>query len=245
MSLSAKDYINLYKFQDAVFDALKGNYGNLYLTGGTALGRFFLDHRYSEDLDFFTNEDQSFKDTVSNIRLTLDKNFKTDTDRLILSESFVRIWLITENCELKIEFVNDVKYRWGKPSQLYNIILDTPANILSNKLTALVSRDEPKDVFDIIYISLHYSFNWAEVFEQSLKKAIINEQDVAMRLFTFPVELFETQNWHKNPLDLKILKEKLEIITDDFLFARDNSLGKNKLHILEARPGGEGVREKA
>ena len=54
------NYPELYKLQDKVFEALKGNYGSLYLTGGTALSRFYLHHRYSDDLDFFVNSDPSF-----------------------------------------------------------------------------------------------------------------------------------------------------------------------------------------
>jgi hypothetical protein len=42
---------------------------------------------------------------------------------------------------------------------LHHRFSDTPVNILSNKLTAIVSRDEPKDIFDIIHLSLNYSFN--------------------------------------------------------------------------------------
>jgi hypothetical protein len=35
-----------------------------YLTGGTALGRYYLGHRYSEDLDFFVNADPIYKDYI-------------------------------------------------------------------------------------------------------------------------------------------------------------------------------------
>ena len=31
--------------------------GNFYLTGGTALAEFYLKHRYSEDLDFFSEQE--------------------------------------------------------------------------------------------------------------------------------------------------------------------------------------------
>lgn len=33
-----------------------------YLTGGTALSAFYLQHRLSEDLDFFTNNDVAEKE---------------------------------------------------------------------------------------------------------------------------------------------------------------------------------------
>ena len=234
MSLSVSDYLKLYKLQDKVFSALSGQYGTLYLTGGTALGRFYLNHRYSDDIDLFTNIDDSFKSTVTKIRHILDSLFNTPPDKLILYDDFIRIWIEDNNCELKIEFVNDVAARWGKTFQVNNIPVDNPGNILANKLTALIGRDEPKDVFDIINISINYSFNWGKVFEQSIRKAIIAEQDVPMRLETFPVELIASQPWLIRPVNIDEMKAKLETITDDFLFARDNSLGVGKVHITEA-----------
>jgi len=33
---------------------------NFHLTGGTALAAFYLQHRYSEDLDFFTGDEAVF-----------------------------------------------------------------------------------------------------------------------------------------------------------------------------------------
>ncbi|MEW6607226.1 MAG: nucleotidyl transferase AbiEii/AbiGii toxin family protein [bacterium] len=35
----------------SLFSAMKNDF---FLTGGTALSAFYLQHRYSEDLDFFT-----------------------------------------------------------------------------------------------------------------------------------------------------------------------------------------------
>ena len=44
-------------FQKKVFDVFSqfsGNFSKFYLTGGTALSDFYLHHRYSEDIDLFT-----------------------------------------------------------------------------------------------------------------------------------------------------------------------------------------------
>ncbi|HPG30304.1 MAG TPA: nucleotidyl transferase AbiEii/AbiGii toxin family protein [bacterium] len=41
----------LYAVQDIVLN--DSNITNFYLTGGTALSRFYYNHRYSDDLDFF------------------------------------------------------------------------------------------------------------------------------------------------------------------------------------------------
>jgi hypothetical protein len=64
----------------------------------------------------------------------------------------------------------------------------------------------------------------------------MNEEDVLMRLTTFPVEWLPEQRWLKAPPDLPDFKEKLERIAGDFLLAKDNSLGNGKIPITEARP---------
>jgi len=60
MNLSVPDYKRLYSQQDKVLNLLAGRLGDFYLTGGTALGRFYLGHRYSDDLDFFVNDYPDF-----------------------------------------------------------------------------------------------------------------------------------------------------------------------------------------
>jgi hypothetical protein len=235
MHSSAKNYSGLYKLQDKVLAALSGQFGVFYLTGGTALGRFYLDHRNSEDLDLFTNQDAGFTNAANNVRSILKKQFNTSDDKIILYPDFIRLW-VPGTEDLKIEMVNDVAERWGSPLLSGTTPVDTVGNILANKLTALISRDEPKDVFDIVSIASNFSFNWGDVFVFALRKAIIAEPDVLMRLTTFPVELMEGMEWLKNPVDHQAFKAKLSCICDDFLLAGDNSLGIGKTPIEEAIP---------
>ena len=70
--------------------------------------------------------------------------------------------------------MNSSKKDYTKLYLLQDKSNDTPVNILSNKLTAIVGRDEPKDIFDIIHLSLNYSFNWLDIFEHAKQKAVIN-----------------------------------------------------------------------
>ena len=51
----------LYPIQDGVFKIVRDLNLPFYLTGGTALSRFYFNHRYSDDLDFFVNENPNFK----------------------------------------------------------------------------------------------------------------------------------------------------------------------------------------
>ncbi len=51
----------LYPLQDKALEVItKANTG-FYLTGGTALSRAYLHHRYSDDLDFFVNQKEDFE----------------------------------------------------------------------------------------------------------------------------------------------------------------------------------------
>lgn len=236
MSLSGTEYKNLYKLQEIVLQTLPGYLDMAYLTGGTALARFYLKHRYSDDLDFFFNNESAFEQEVSRIISKLHGSFQTDPDKHIYAPDFKRIWLIHQLGALKVEFVNDISARWGDPIPVNQIQVDNPANILANKLTAIPGREEPKDVFDIVRIALSYSFNWRDVMEQSLKKALVAEEDVAMFLSTFPVTLLKDQPWLPETTDLETFSKNLQTLVDDFLMARDNSLGKGKPPITEASP---------
>lgn len=230
------NYQELYTIQDRVFNTLQGFMGPLYLTGGTALSRFYLQHRYSEDLDFFANNEDSFVTLVLKVRNKLVDTFSISQDKSLQSETFLRVWIEDLGQELKIEFVNDVASRWGNSHLVSGIPVDNPGNILANKLTALIGREEPKDVFDIVAIAREYSFSWPDVFEKALNKAIISEPDIVMRLRTFPPEMIQTQRWHSGTFCLEEFKADLNTVCNDFLLAGENSLGKYKKHIAQAIP---------
>lgn len=48
--------------------------GKFYLSGGTALAEFYLQHRLSEDLDFFTQEELDLDELKKFINLVTKKN---------------------------------------------------------------------------------------------------------------------------------------------------------------------------
>ncbi|MFZ5862302.1 MAG: hypothetical protein ACOYXR_05620 [Nitrospirota bacterium] len=63
---------------------------------------------------------------------------------------FARLSLQTPDATLKIELVNDVPSRIGdiRPHPVLGR-MDSPENILANKVTAVIDRREPKDLADI------------------------------------------------------------------------------------------------
>jgi hypothetical protein len=229
-----KDYRKLYQIQDKVLLALKPVLSSFYLTGGTALGRFYLNHRFSEDLDFFLNKSDAFQSSVKNIEKVLISKFSVLKQESIVYEDFVRFYIEDEESILKIEFVNDIAYRCGMPNLFRYGFIDTPLNILTNKLTAIVGRDEPKDVFDIYTLAQHYRFNRLDVFSETRNKAIINEIDVEQRIKSFPVLLFQKADWHILPFDTGPVSQTIRTLANDFLLGSDNSPGSTKPPITEA-----------
>lgn len=234
MSMSEKDYRKFYQAQDKILLGLKPVLSSFYLTGDTALGRFYLNHRFSEDLDFFSNNSDTFHSEVKNIEKVLVNKFSLLKNQSIVYDDYVRYYIEDEEIGLKIEFVNDIAYRCGVPNLYQYGLIDTPLNILTNKLKAIVGRDEPKDVFDICALAQHYMFNWLEVFGEAKNKAIINEIDVEQRIKSFPVHLFQKVDWHILPWDIDAVNNAIQTIANDFFLGSDNSLGRNKPAIEDA-----------
>ena len=184
------DYKKLYALQDKVLDVVFTVEDEFYLTGGTALSRFYQEKRYSDDLDFFTNSSSRFNYAVKNIINELSKFFEVEYE--LESRDFIRVKI---NNLLQVDFVNDRVPRYKEPSILKNgYKIDTIENILSNKITAVIGRDNPKDIFDIYLISKFYTIDWTEILESAGEKSVFNFDDLIIRLKSFPASLLQNIN---------------------------------------------------
>ena len=235
MNLPEHDFVKLYRLQDSVLAAVAEMNTPFYLTGGTALGQFYLDHRYSEDLDFFVNGSADYPNLSSKVFDQISRRFSVDKDA-VLEEDFSRFYVREGTQVLKVECVNDVPHRRGKPERTSSGLIDSVENILTNKLSALIGRDEPKDLYDIIHIAWNYAFNWKDLFFSAREKAHLNELDIEERILSFPVSFFEKVNWTKTTPDIPKYEAAKIRIADDFLLGLDNSLGFGKKPIGQAFP---------
>lgn len=214
----------LYPLQDKFLHFLSSLNTDFYLTGGTALSRFYLKHRYSDDLDFFANNSEHFKENISAIIKNLDINYEIG----VRDEMFVRLMLNMEDCYMKIDFVNDVPFHSGTFSKtpVFDKI-DNPINILSNKISAL-QRNSPKDIADIVLISEKFNFSWVKIIEDAQKKDLwVNPLDVAMVLESFPIEQLNDVKWISMP-DMNLFSKKIKLIINDIVKGKTNSLCKLK-----------------
>jgi predicted nucleotidyltransferase component of viral defense system len=170
----------LYPFQDQVLRVISATDTGFYLTGGTALSRGYLNHRFSDDLDFFVNDDPNFSLWTDRIFQGLSRSAEWNNQIIQRDERFVRLTLKQAEIDLKIDLINDVPSRVGEP--LHHPVLgriDTAENMLANKITAVLDRTAPKDLADIWGLCCRKGL--------SLKDAIAGAQGKAAGVF--PVDL--------------------------------------------------------
>lgn len=179
------DYTQIYKLQDEVLQSVFETEREFYLTGGTCISRFYVAKRYSDDLDFFTNQSPRYSFAVKNIKRALQGTFELAAH--VEAKDFTRFFI---NGVLQVDFANDSVPRYKEPIVTKNnFIIDNIENILVNKMTAIIGRDNPKDIFDIFLICKLYTFNWKEILEAAHRRAKFDDEELIIRLKTFPKEL--------------------------------------------------------
>lgn len=222
-------YLNiLYPLQDKVLNLIGSLPVDFYLTGGTALSRAYLNHRYSDDLDFFINNSDNFKSQVEIVVVNLHKlNSKFEITQA--DEGFSRIFIYEDRCTIKLDFVNDVMFRSEVPvlTKLYRLT-DTPGNILSNKVSAL-GRLAAKDVVDIVYMAQEFPFEWPAIISEAFEKDMwVNPVETAKILDEFPVQKLIEINWIDDTPDIRWFESQLKVIIKDILQGNSNSLCHSK-----------------
>lgn len=181
------DYKTLYTLQDEVLKVIFSNENTFYLTGGTCLNRFYIEKRYSDDLDLFSISTSRFSLSLKSIQTNLSNSFSIKQE--VAAKDFVRIRV---NDILQVDFVNEYAPRVNEPRVLESgIVIDTIPNILANKLTAVIGRDNPKDIFDIYLISKYNNFSWNDIICSAQKKCQFATEDLIARLETFPFDLLK------------------------------------------------------
>ena len=203
-SLSQYYEKSLYPLQNGVLRAVESCKTRFYLTGGTALSRAYYDHRYSDDLDFFVNNDESYDEKTDIIFAKLQEEgfFWDNSNDFVKAPGFrsIKVRWNKSDTALKLDFVNDSTPHFGDyiSADFFNKI-DPVRNILSNKLGAIF-RLAGKDVADIREIALHEFIDWTEIIREARQKdAGIDLPYIAEILKTIPRKEFEAVNWINNP----------------------------------------------
>ena len=158
------------KWQKKITAMVTKEFDDYYLTGGTALA-FYLNHRFSEDLDFFSqkyrNEDPGRIMDFINKKTGFEFKLEAEQNSPGLIPMKVYFLELKKNCVLKIDFVQDFEKNIEKIKSGLHSIKD----IYYRKIVAAIGetkkqdivgrvihagRQSVKDLFDIYCLSRFY-----------------------------------------------------------------------------------------
>lgn len=140
----------LYPFQDQIlhdFDSIETGFSQ---SGGTALWRGLLNYRFSDNLDFFANNDAKFQLWADRCKQALSLSTRWACQINQREDRYLRLNLVQAEINQKIEMINDIPSHlggpWIHPSLGHSA---TVKNILANTITAVLDREAAKRLADI------------------------------------------------------------------------------------------------
>lgn len=139
-----------------------------YLSGGTALTAFYIPYRFSEDLDFFSEEEiqvdeiTAFLQSIKNTLGFESFDFNTSFNRNLFFLKF-------PNETLKLEFTYYPFKRLGNSKEESGVMVDNIEDIAVNKLFTIYQTPRSRDFMDLYMIIKRYGFS----IDDLIKKAKI------------------------------------------------------------------------
>ena len=188
-SITQEKFLNFIKKEDRLVR-------NFYFTGGTALAKFYLQHRFSEDLDFFSLKEFRAKD-VNPIIYKGKKQLgfkKIDYQQIFNRQIFQLIF--TSKKFLKVEFTYFPFPQIEKPKKRAGIFVDSLIDISVNKAFTIHQNPRGRDFFDL-YTILQKKKKW-NIF-QLLKKAR-NKFDWHIDYLQFGSQLLKVRQLKDDPI---------------------------------------------
>lgn len=125
---------------------------NFYLTGGTALAEFYLQHRLSEDLDFFS-ENEFDPQSISVFFEKIKKEAKIK--KIEYNQSFNRNLFfldLTDGAKVKMEFTYFPFERIDKKKKIGDLYIDSLLDIGVNKVFIIYQNPRSRDFIDLYFI---------------------------------------------------------------------------------------------
>lgn len=175
-----------------------------YFTGGTALSVYYLNHRYSEDLDFFSEENFNVDDVIKRLRSWGEKyNFIFEHTTVVETHIFMLKFKKGDN--VKVDF----NYYPVKPLKKYVIFdkirVNSLFDIATNKLLTITSRTEVKDFVDLYF--LFKKFTTWDLIEGLRVKFRFKNEPIFLATDFANVKKFTSMPRMIKPLKLEALKE--------------------------------------
>lgn len=134
-----------------------------YFTGGTPLAAFYLFHRISQDLDFFSEQEiylPSIEQFIGKIKQKL-KLVKIDYRKFLGLHSFYLFF--DKDNYLKIDFSYYPFPRIAKGIKYKNIAVDSLYDIAVNKVHTISMKARARDFIDVYFIVKEKGYNFEKL----------------------------------------------------------------------------------
>jgi len=137
------------RLQRDLLEAFFAREQRFFLTGGAALVGFYLHHRQTLDLDLFTTEDH-LEDGEAAL-FDAAQELGATVERLRTSTSFRRFLVRRGDESVVVDIVRDLAPQIDTEKPVRDgIRIDSPREIMANKLCTLLSRGELRDLVDVM-----------------------------------------------------------------------------------------------
>ena len=208
-----------YALQDKFLDLFfSGRFAtDFYLTGGTALARYYFQHRESVDLDLFTQNQQLDFSAVNLEIERIGREIGLTTTKQVTTNTFLQfIFEGTDKNMLKVDLVKDIPVHFGEFKQENKVRLDSLENIGSNKITAIFGRTDHKDFIDLYYILNETDFTFEHLV------SLAKQKDLGLTEFYLANSISQIEQASQmpillKPLDIKTYNEFYKKLSNDIL----------------------------
>ncbi len=144
---------------------------DFYLTGGTALARFYFYHRESLDIDLFTNNQEQDFNVANRVVLQTAQALGLTITSQVTTDAFLQyIFTNANGITLKVDMVKDIPIHFGNVTAQANTRLDSLENIGSNKVLAVFGRTDAKDFIDLYWILHQTPFTFDHLYQLAKQK---------------------------------------------------------------------------
>ena len=144
---------------------------NFYLSGGTALAEFYLNHRLSEDLDFFTDTSEVSVPEIEKFLRAAQQKLSIQKTRYQTYRGLHMFFLTYANgTELKIDFNYYPFPRIEKGMVKFGVHVDSLHDIGVNKIQTIATRTTARDFVDLYWISQSTKFTFPKLITDARAK---------------------------------------------------------------------------
>jgi len=195
---------------------------SFYFTGGTALSHFYLQHRFSEDLDFFSEEEFKTTDITTIIGEAkralkfISFDFQQSFNRNIYQIAFPKEKF------LKVEFTYYPFKQIERPKLHEGLLVDSLMDIAVNKVFTVTQQSRGRDYYDIFAIIKKTGWDFSDLLSRARIKF-----DWHIDYLQVGSQLLKVKTHLDDPIlsDTPITKESVI----DFFAKESVHLGKNIL----------------